>query len=473
MSNSNGGPTLTDRHAVGGIVALDGFDYQVWDGLLRLPAWLANPVFEQVIFEGIDDVEARFFAPHAPRGALLDRYQAKSGDLEPHAVRGVFETFNHFDGAYPNAVRSFTLVTPRLPASMRWLVRDAARLRNARPFYAPFSDLMAASDASFVNRCVRELDDELGRFVGSRVEVFERPAGGREQAVHAFGLELARAFPSVEVLSRRVDRAFTSLCDLASRKRGQGIGRAELLQTLETAVEESLGLSSTMAVHVRSDRNGADETALEIDASGFSGAGTPFPEPETWSRDLVEPLVASSTWLTTRRLSRVSLRGSYRLTTAFVLGWAFRSSVGFEVEGTTRDGGWSTDDRPRADESYPSLSLSEAEVLDGDRLIVSVGILRSPVDTLVSNGIEKRRVFNASLSEPITSAHAAQHWVAVVKQAVSANALRLGATAIDLYYAGPAAFAVALGHRWNAMVPTQLFEFVASTQNYVATARLP
>ena len=471
MSDS-GQPTLTDRQALGGIIALDGFDYQTWDGLIRLPGWLINPTFEQLMFEGFDDVEARFFAPYAPRGTLLDRYQAKSADLEPSAVKTVFETFQDFERAHPKSVRAFTLVTPRLPSSLRWVVREGARLRNARPFYAPFPDVMAASDAKFFERCVDEWGEDLGAFVASRVEAFERAAGGRDQALHGFCLEFGRAFPGLDVPSRQLERAFVSLCERAAQARGTGIQRAELLDIVETAVDRAVVDRAKTAVHVRSDRNGADETALEIDASAFSGGSTPFPEVETWSKDLMRPLVSTASWFAARGISRISLRGSYRLSTGLALGWALRSGVGFELEIATREGAWATDDRPRADEDYPAWTVTEAEELDGDRLVVSVGVMRYPVDTLVSHGQDRHRVLDGSIAVPITSARAAQHLVGSLKQAITANASRLGARAIDLYYAGPAAFAVAIGHRWNAMLPTQLFEFLPANQLYVATARL-
>ncbi len=71
MSSSENAPALTDARGMGGVIAQDGFDYQLWDGLARMPAWLANPAFEQMIFEGLEDLEARFFAPHAQRERLL------------------------------------------------------------------------------------------------------------------------------------------------------------------------------------------------------------------------------------------------------------------------------------------------------------------------------------------------------------------------------------------------------------------
>lgn len=45
MTNQKG-PTLTDAKGMGGIVARDGFDYQIWSVFSRLPAWLCNPCFE-------------------------------------------------------------------------------------------------------------------------------------------------------------------------------------------------------------------------------------------------------------------------------------------------------------------------------------------------------------------------------------------------------------------------------------------
>ena len=89
MKVSSNTPTLTDARGMGGVVAQDGFDYQLWDGLARLPAWLSNPAFEQIMFEGLEDLEARFFAPQAPRERLLERFQAKSGSLQPADVRAV------------------------------------------------------------------------------------------------------------------------------------------------------------------------------------------------------------------------------------------------------------------------------------------------------------------------------------------------------------------------------------------------
>ncbi len=174
MAGSGSQPTLTDATGMGGVIAQGGFDYQLWDGLVRLPGWLANPAFEELIFEGLEDLEARFLAPQAPRGRLLERYQAKSGSLAPKDVTGIFKSFLKFDAGYPELARLHTLVTPRLPSTLAFVGRDTARVRKARPFYAPFADVTKASDAQLRTDLIAEFGPQLGEFVAQAVEVEER-----------------------------------------------------------------------------------------------------------------------------------------------------------------------------------------------------------------------------------------------------------------------------------------------------------
>ncbi len=470
MSGTENAPALTDARGRGGVIAQDGFDYQLWDGLARLPAWLANPAFEQIIFEGLEDLEARFFAPQAPREWLLERFQAKAGTLTPADVRVVLQTFSEFETAFPNAARVQTLVTPRLPPTVSWLARDSDRVRKARPFYAPFADVLAASDAELRNRLTETYGDPLGAFVARSVEVSERNLPDRDAAVMMFGIELDRTYPSLESPSRRVAEAFEALSALARRSIGVPLGRALLRQTIEDALERPLPLSRSFPLHVRSDRNEANERSLEIDASAFSGRDGGFPPQMEWAEQLLAPLERTARWLRNHNLSRIALSGSYRLTTAMVLGTSFRAAVGFELEIPTRDGVWATDDRPSTDMRQP-WRISDPLALHGDQLVVTVGVLRDPsADLEQTAGIPRQAVLALHLEEPIPSAASAQVAASAIKRAVDGAVARLRPQGIQLYFAGPAALAVALGHRWNAMAPTQLHEFVVSKRSYIATA---
>jgi hypothetical protein len=121
----------------------------------------------------------------------------------------------------------------------------------------------------------------------------------------------------------------------------------------------------------------------------------------------------------------------------------------------------------------PVWQLAEPAGLEGEDLVVSVGVLRDPsIDLQSTANATPGAVLALSLAEPIASAEAAQASVSFVKRMVDAAVARLRPAAIRLYLAGPAAFVVALGHRWNGMPITQLHEFDAAARRYTKTARL-
>ncbi|MDY6867660.1 MAG: SAVED domain-containing protein [Chloroflexota bacterium] len=225
---------------------------------------------------------------------------------------------------------------------------------------------------------IKEFGEELGIFVAELVDISERPLPDRNHALSAFGVALNQAFPPLDVSQRKIEEAFEAISELARRSLGIPLKRKGLIDLIEEKIGKTLFHNSTFPIHIRSDRNEANENALEIDASTFSGGERGFPNEENWRERLIVPLEETARWLRSRSISRIALGGSYRLTTAFILGWAFRSATGFELEIPTRDGAWATDDRVRSDEIYPTWQVSDIQALENERLIVSIGILRNP-----------------------------------------------------------------------------------------------
>lgn len=468
-------PALTDRRGMGGIIAQDGFDYQVWDALARLPAWLRDPSFEGLAFETLEDVEVRFFAPHTPRGRAIDRFQAKSGEPDRSTLLDLFEAFKRFDEAYPQAARVHTLVTRSLPAKLNWIARDQDRVRRARPFYAPFADITAESDARLRLDLEEEFGSELGNYVADHVDVAIVAIGERRFAQVAFAIEMERSFPGLELSSKRQGDAFSALCDLANEKRGEILTRGLLLDSLASTLGvDPIPERKSLRLHVRSDRNEEVLDALQIDGSGFSGGTLGYPEPETWRSGLLAPLETTASWARANGFQRIALTGSYRLSTAIALGWSFRSAIGFEIDIPTRSGIWPTDAHPTATDETPPWSVRGPGALVGDALVVGIGVLRDPTPDIVSAwGLQgSDNVLTATLAQALTGATETQSSVRVIKSAIAEAAARLRPKRIDLCIVGPAALAVALGHRWNGLAPTQLYEFLATEARYVPTARL-
>ena len=463
-------PTLIDAKGRGGTSAIGGFDYQLWDGLIRLPSWLSNPAFEELIFEGIEDLEVRFFAPHAPREKLLDRYQAKSGHLTRKDICNVLQSFYTFDVSYPKAARVQTLVTQQLPQRLSWLSRDGARVRDSRPFYCPFPDVIAASNDQIEQRLVEFFGVDLGKFAAESVEVEERNVVSRDAAMICFSLEL-REHWAIDAGAERLEAAFAALEKLVRRSIGKPIGRDILRREIENGIGVELPLPLAFPLHVRSDCSEASATALEIDAREFSGESSMFPPPSSWERDLVVPLRRTARWLRGRGISRMALSGSYRLTTAMVIGWAFRSAVGFEMDIAARGGPWSTDNHVADEQRVPEWDIGHPEVLYQQSLVISVGVLRDPARAVVETlGVSDRKMLRLNLSHAILSGAMAQASVSLIKRVVDDSIGRLRPKEIQLYMAVPAFFAVALGHRWNALPTTRLHEYRHLRYDYVETA---
>lgn len=464
-------PTLTGAKGLGGIIAQAGFDYQVWDAIARLPFWLRNPAFEGVIFEGLEDVEVRFFAPHAPRGHLLDRFQAKSGVLTRAELIDVFSSFATFEDIHPCIARVQTLVTPALPSTLAWIARDPDRVRRARPFYSPFADIQIASDKKLREDLVKEFGTKLGGFFASSIEISLRNLPDRAHAEMSFAASIEKAFPGLDFTSRKIAKGFSELNDLIAQSRGVMLTRAHLLTVLEEALGANLFQNRKLSIHVCSNRDGPCQDAIEIDASKFSGSEGGFPTPERWQSDLLNPLTVTAHWARANHYQHITLSGTYRLTTAFAFGWSFRSATGFEIDIPTRQDTWATDDRPTTNEASLPWSLAEPASLLHGCLKVGVGILRDPTaDILAALGLQANTdILSAFLPIPLATGAQAQVSVQFVKGAVTQAVARLRPIAIDLYFVGPAAFAVALGHRWNAFPPTQLHEFTSTSGCYIPT----
>ena len=465
---------MTDAKGLGGIIAQDGFDYQVWDALARLPFWLRNPAFEGLGVEMLEDFEARFFAPHAVGKHVLDRFQAKSGMLSRADMVGVFESFAAFDAAHPGVTRIQTLVTPALPAQMAWVARDPSRVRRARPFYSPFTDVCAASDGKLRQDLINEFGADLGGFLAERVEVDLHLVQDRAGAEATFAAALHKAFPDLDVGARKTSAAFAALNDLISQSRGSMIPRDRLLPLLDRELGTALVSDRRLQIHVRSDRNSADQSAIEIDCSAFSGTNGQFPPASNWQAELVAPLETTANWARQHNHHRIALSVSYCLTTAMAIGWSFRSATGFEIDIGTKTGAWATDDFPGTNALKESWQIEFPKRLTSDRLVVSLGILRDPrLDVLNHLGLSSQdELLTAMLPTSIGTGVEAQIAVQALKMAVVYAVGQFNPKAIDLFIAGPAALAVALGHRWNALPATQLYEFVAGERRYVPTITL-
>lgn len=462
------GPTLTDAKGLGGVVAQGGFDYQNWNALIRLPNWLATPSFDGFLVEGTEDFEARFFSAVAPGGRVLDRFQAKTATLGLPEIKELFAGFKAFDDLHPDTVRSHTVVTPVLPSGLAWLARDPGRVKRSRSFYRPFATLIAAHDGKLLADFVATFGDS-GAFYVEAVDIEPTPMPDRPTAEAMFSAALHAAFPSLDLGPRATASAFKSLLDRVGVDRGKVITRAEITALLRECGVAILDRVS-LPVRLRGDDSEDDHTVVDVEGAAFSGAGG-FPAAGVWEADLLAPLSKVAAFARDQRVSRIALSGCFRLTAALCLGWSFRAATGFEIDIPTREGVWRTNAHPSGRATDLPWQVGSLPALTNGRLVVAVGVLRDAVPGVVAT-FPDRPILRVFLDQAVASEVEAQESVREIKRAVDAAVTSLRPDGIDLFFVGPAALAAALGHRWNGLPPTQLFEFVPDIGRYVSTAIL-
>ena len=314
--------------------------------------------------------------------------------------------------------------------------------------------------------------ERSGDFVADNVAIDLRPVSQRDVAQAAFGAALHNAFPAFDLTQRQTVAVFDALVQLVGASRGTMLTRARLVDVVQTASAKELPPSNTLALRIRSDNVQPESDGLEIDASAFAGTNGTYPDTARWKAELLDPLAATSAWARSHGRARVQLSGSYRISTAFALGWSFRAASGFELEIPTRDGAWPTDVRPAAGDAVPAWEVRTPS-RRVNRLAVAIGVLRDPSpEVRGALGVPAEELLAAFLPTPINNAKEAQLSAETLKAHVLSALRTTGAPAVDLFFAGPAALAIALGHRWNALPPTQLYEFVPSERRYVPTALL-
>ena len=93
----------------------------------------------------------------------------------------------------------------------------------------------------------------------------------RDSGLQAFALSLTRTFQHITATPKQIEQAFEALSGLARKSLGVPLKRDVLVGLIEAALGQALLPNPVPRIHVRSDRNEVDETALEIDASAFSG----------------------------------------------------------------------------------------------------------------------------------------------------------------------------------------------------------
>jgi len=475
-------PSLLERESRGGDVADGGLSFQESVMMSYVPTWLTHEGFEEMTRESMGDIEAKFFVPG--RESARELIEVKNHRILPAEFWEEVGRFRDLDDGSPDTFHRFVLVGKELGEDVKRLKNGLERVRGPHSFYegTPIEETSFAGYAEMIVGMGHCEDD--ARFLFERVEIRDDLTTDEAQWRGVFTGELFSHFPEYEELPGKiVGDVYEGLGDLLRSRRNRSIPRKEVERRILGRVPVAIR-PPVRPVVVRTSISDEKEEAgpeirpIRLDWKDFSGGdGRSYPPPAEWDDRLIGELRQTKEWILRHRSTRrVRLTGNRRHSAALAVGAVFSAVTGFAVEMEVRGGQlWATDAYPT--EETPNFPVSASgDVFACERLVVSVGVMRDISDAVEESldalGLAGAPTLHLHSNEAVRSAEHANKAAKVLKDTIVETLWRSGGARVELFFAGPAFLAMALGHGVNAVAPMRCHEW-GSDGSYVPTCELP
>ena len=465
MSQKRTSLSVLSSQATGGDIAEGGFQYQANLITARIPNWLAQDGFTEMIRESLGDVEAKFFMPG--KGLHREFVQYKNHRMTPGKFWPEIEHFQRMDLNSPDSYQRFVLACTGISDILEPMLNALRRVRDAYPFYNEAQQIQDASYDDFVER-VKRLDksEEMANFLFCKVCFEIDLTDAKDHPRELFREALLQNYPVVGELSLNFSgAAYSRIVELVQSRKSQPIYRRELEEAIWKNVEAEECPKHPIRIHtIHDDSDRGPEGSLQFNwKSCFGGRDRNFPPAEAWNRQVIGELQSTKEWLVGTRLPRrIHLSGHRRLSANIAIGSVFSVVSGFVIEVTTKEGIWCTDNHPEADTpNYPWEQAIHDDKLTCE-MVVGISIKRK-IDNAVgkyleTTGFSGYRLYLSSDDAILSAAHA-NRAVERAKQIIQESVAAIGAKKIHIFVAVPAHFALFLGHRLNAMGEIQCYEY--------------
>ena len=453
-------PSFFDRESSGGAIAREGFRFQDEIALSYIPEWLGHEGFTEMISEVMGDVEAKFFVPGI--GFVREFIEVKDHSVTPSEFWKEIDRFHQLHAGAPGSYRWFTLVSCGLSDSLLPLRNSLRRLRGAYGFYDKGSAILEHSYADFEKWVLRHdgRTTEDARFLFEMVLLKDEVSKDFAGEANFMGSMTENLPEFNQVSAIQLRGAVCGLRTLLNREDQRRIARTRI----EACLAEAGGIGGLRERPVRLEVSGKPRNNLgkhiEFDwPHFFGGEERKFPPSEKWVR-MIEELSQTKEWIVEhRKKKRIFLSGEQRLPTFMAVGSVFAAVGGFVLEYQNRDGVWKTNAYP--DSQTYSWKVDFRGGTSSEQIAVGIGVVRNIKDQVCSDlderglgGIPRLHLFNEAALVTAEQTNAA---VEAGKREIGEAVARAGAKMMHLYVAGPAHFALFLGHRLKAICDVQTY----------------
>jgi hypothetical protein len=203
-------------------------------------------------------------------------------------------------------------------------------------------------------------------------------------------------------------------------------------------------------------------------------------EPGDWETVLHPQLRAAGDGFTAAGLSDVLIGGAMRLSTGLAAGAALRGVAGFTV--ATRNPFTQQEWSSSGAVSSAEFTVKEATLSGGADIAIALAISGDPTEDVEAYLRRDHPDVGhlITLSAPggfgrdaVADDSAARGLAVAAVDAIRRNARTRKPVRVHLFQCGPLALSVLIGHSWNRMPPTMLYEDLNSAELYAPTFLLP
>ena len=203
---------------------------------------------------------------------------------------------------------------------------------------------------------------------------------------------------------------------------------------------------------------------VDLYDGGDSFSRVKLRDPDDWANKVAPAVQGAARQLETFGPRRVHVVGWLRLPLWFAIGRALPDVRGWVLSLDQRNVEWATD---AVHEDAPVRVLLDEDVGGGDDIAIAIAMTHDPTaevrQYLDTGGPPVRRLLMLGPEgEPgptsVPSAGWAAAWVRNARDRARAAATSIGAPRAHLFMAAPAGVALMLGHQWNLMPPTMVYE---------------
>ena len=264
------------------------------------------------------------------------------------------------------------------------------------------------------------------------------------------------------------------------QERERTIGTATLREMVEDRIGRAGQPGALFVVEGIDDDPAAPQADVAVRFVELYDGDEPFSRrqllsPEDWQTKVWLGLEAAAHQLRDNGRSRVVVAGQMRLPMWFGAGCALREVLGFNVWTLQRHQIWSSDEPGEP----PELATELRQVGAGAGVAVVVSVAADATAEVMTflDGLSVGRALaiapaSGARAESVPDGPTAAALALAIRDAVRAH-LDGTTDEIHLFLAAPAGLALLLGHRWNALRPTVVYEHLGAGRGYARTFGIP